>query len=117
MLSKEDSVRLRHMLEAARAAMSFVRGRTRCDLGADQMLSFAVVRAIEVLGEAASKVSPGGRALAANIPWPSVTGMRHRLVHAYFDINLDLVWDTVTQDLPPLISELERTLEAHTSEQ
>jgi len=89
----EDRTRVRHMIEAAETALRFVAGRTRQDLGADQMLLFAVIRAVEILGEAASKVTADTRAEHGDIPWPAIVGMRNRLVHAYFDIDPDIVWD------------------------
>ena len=98
------------MLDAAGAAVGFLSGRTRRDLETDRMLSFAVVRAIEIIGEAASKVTQDAQAAFRNIPWADVTAMRNRLIHAYYEVDLSRVWDTVTDDLPPLISELERVL-------
>ncbi len=83
----EDRVRVRHMIESAEAALRFVAGRTRRDLDTDEMLLFAVVRAVEVLGEAASKVTLETRAAHVDIPWSAIVGMRNRLVHAYFDID------------------------------
>lgn len=70
------------------------------DLEQDEMLSFALVRAVEVIGEAASKVTAEGRADLSGVPWAAVTGMRNRLIHAYFDINLDILWATVEQASP-----------------
>lgn len=112
MLHKEDTIRLRHMLEAAEQAVAFVKDRDRSDLYTDCMLSFAVVRAIEIIGEAAGKVSPQGRAESPELPWPSIIAMRNRLIHAYFDIDLDRVWETVTDDLPQLIAALKEILGA-----
>lgn len=71
------------------------------------MLALSLVRCIEIIGEAASRVSGETRMLVPQIPWPDLVGMRNRLVHAYFDIDLDRVWDTVLDDLPPLIAQLE----------
>ena len=105
---RDDPTRLRHMLDAAVAAREFVEGRTRGDLDTDRMLSFAVVRAVEIIGEAASNVSRDGRQLYGAIEWPKIVAMRHRIVHAYYDVDLDIVWQVVTEDLPPLIAELEQ---------
>jgi uncharacterized protein with HEPN domain len=74
------------------------------------MLLFAVVRAIEVLGEAASQISAETRATHAGIPWRAIIGMRNRLIHAYFEINTEIVWQTVTQEIPALLPQL-RTLD------
>lgn len=102
----EDTVRIRHMIDAAESALRFIKGRKRSDLDHDQMLAFALVRAVEVVGEAASKVTPEGRTELPAVPWAAVTGMRNRLIHAYFDINHDILWATVEQALPTLIAQL-----------
>ena len=105
----EDRVRLRHMVEAGESAVQFVAGRQRADLDEDRMLLFAVVRAIEVFGEAANQISAEMRATLADIPWRTIIGMRNRLIHAYFEINTEIVWQTVTQEIPALLPQL-RTL-------
>lgn len=74
------------------------------------MLMFALVKAVEIVGEAASQVSDEFRTIHPAIPWLDIIRMRHRLVHACFDINLDTLWDTVTANLPPLIAQLQRVL-------
>lgn len=105
-----DDVRLLHMRDAAREAIRFAEGKSRADLDHDRMLVLALVKAIEIIGEAASQVGQSTRDRLAAIPWPAIVTMRHRLVHAYFDINLDTVWNTVVEDLPALLAELERGL-------
>lgn len=107
----EDRVRLLHMLEAAEAATGFLTGRSRADLGSDRMLMFAVVRAIEVVGEAANHVSDDGRSLLPSLPWPAIIGMRHRIVHAYFDVDPETVWKTVVDELPVLSAALKAALQ------
>jgi len=106
-MKPEDRARLEHMIEAARLALRFTAGRSRADLETDLMLLYAVVRALEIVGEAASRVSAEGRAAAPDVPWPAVIGMRNRLVHAYFDIDRDVVWKTLVEELPPLLAALE----------
>ena len=106
-MKKDDRIRLRHMLDAASEALSFTRGRSREDLNHDRLLVLGLVKAIEIIGEAAYQTSERTRTGFPDIPWEDIIGMRHRLVHAYFDINLDVLWQTVQRDLPPLISELE----------
>jgi len=98
------------MLDAAREALSFARDRTRSDLDRDRMLVLSLVKDIEIIGEAAYQVSPSSREQLPTLPWEDIIGMRHRLVHAYFDINLDILWKTVQEDLPPLIKTLEQAL-------
>jgi uncharacterized protein with HEPN domain len=109
-MRKDDAIRLRHMLDAAREALSFARDRTRSDLDRDRMLVLSLVKDIEIIGEAAYQVSPSSREQLPTLPWEDIIGMRHRLVHAYFDINLDILWKTVQEDLPPLIKTLEQAL-------
>lgn len=103
----EDRIRWRHMIEAAQDAIGFISGRARADLDQDRMLLFAVVRAIEIIGEAASKISPETRAAHGAIPWPAIVGMRNRLVHAYFDIDTDIVWVAVMEEIPGLLAKLQ----------
>ena len=103
----EDRVRLRHMIEAAESAVQFIAGRQRLDLEEDRMLLFAVVRAIEILGEAASQISEEVQSTQTAIPWRAIIGMRNRLIHAYFDINTEIVWQTVTQEIPALLPHLQ----------
>ena len=74
------------------------------------MLVHSLVRCIEIVGEAASQVTKETQRQLPDIPWPSMVAMRNRLIHAYFDIDLDRVWDTVIDDLPPLIAALDAIL-------
>lgn len=107
---KNDDVRLRHILDAAREAIAFSRNRSREDLHRDRMLNLSLVHLLEVIGEAARGVSSAFRASHTEIPWEKMVGMRDRLIHGYFDINLDIVWETVSEDLPPLVTLLEKLL-------
>jgi uncharacterized protein with HEPN domain len=96
------------MLDAAREADSFSRHKTRNSLDTDRKLVLALVKCIEIIGEAAAGISNESREELHQIPWSNIIGMRNRLIHAYFDINLDILWKTIQEDLPPLISELEQ---------
>jgi uncharacterized protein with HEPN domain len=102
----DDRVRLAHMIDAADAIEAFMGGRDRSDLDADRMLLFAVVHAIEIVGEAAAKVSDETRRLAPEIPWTAIVGMRNRLIHGYFDIDTSIVWKTVSVEIPALGAKL-----------
>jgi len=106
----DDRIRAVHMLEAAQQAVAFCAGRVRADLDSDVMLRRAVVSCLQEIGEAASRISDAARARFPDIPWKKFVGTRHRLVHDYFGINLDLVWRAVQVNLPPLIEELKRGL-------
>jgi uncharacterized protein with HEPN domain len=108
-MSRHDpGVALRHMREAAREAMELVVGKARGDLDSSRMLSLAVVRVPEVLGEAASRVPLDVRERCPGIPWAAVVSMRNRLIHGYDQIDHDIVWAVLVNDLPPLVSALER---------
>ena len=106
-MGKDDAIRLWHILDAAREALAFTQGRTRTDLDGDRMLALALVKDIEIIGEAANQIPETTRARLQGVPWDDIIGMRHRLVHAYFDTNLDILWQTVQEDLPALIAALE----------
>jgi len=103
---------LRHMLDHAREAVEMIRGRQWRDLDHDRMLELSLVRLVEIVGVAASRTPRADQARYRTIPWPQVTGMRHRLVHAYDTVDLQILWDTVTDDLPPLITALDAVLGA-----
>lgn len=109
-MQKDNIIRLRHMLEAAREALSFSENKTKDDLYSDRMLALSIIKSIEIIGEAASTVTKDFRDKHSEIPWASIVAMRNRLIHVYFDIDLDRVWDTITDDLPPLIAALENAI-------
>ena len=104
----KDSIRLRHMIDAAKEALSFAKGKSRIDLENNRMLVLSLVKDIEIVGEAASRVTEEFKACYPQIPWLEILGMRNRLIHAYFDVDLDVLWSTVTKNLPELVAELEK---------
>lgn len=110
MPSEADRIRLQHMLDAARSAVHATTGRSREDLEEDDLLRDALVRRIEIIGEAATNVSPEACAELPEIPWPKVTGIRHRVIHHYFAVDLNVIWSTIQRDLPELIRSLESAL-------
>lgn len=107
-MSPGDRTRLLHMIDAIEAAQRFSAGRARVDLVGDQMLAFALVHSLQIIGEAAARLSPAARQALPDVPWPTIIGMRNRLVHAYFEIDHDILWETVTRSLPPLLVRLRR---------
>ena len=108
-----DEILLRDMLHHALLALDAVTGREREDLDSDFVLAAALERLIEVIGEAANKISEETKALAPDLPWHEVIGMRNRLVHGYASVDHDIVWDVVTGDLAPLIAEVRQLLSEH----
>ncbi len=103
----DDSIRLRHMLDACREAVQFSQGRSRNDLDSDRLFQLAMFRLVEIIGEAASHLSKETHALHVGIPWPQIISTRNRLIHGYDQIDHDILWNILTQDLPPLIPTLE----------
>jgi uncharacterized protein with HEPN domain len=98
------------MLAATGDALSISGGKTRGHLDAEITTRLSLVRCIEIIGEAAARVSPEGQAEFPAVPWKKIVNMRNRLIHAYYEINLDTVWNTVVEDLPPLMAALEEIL-------
>jgi len=94
-MNAHDRIRVQHMLEAATEATAFVKGRAPQHLGADRMLLLALVKEIEIIGEAATQLSDELRERSPEIPWARIKGMRNQLIHAYSDVNVGLVWSTV----------------------
>ncbi len=102
----DDETRLKHIREAALEALEMVRDSTREDLDTDRKLSLAVVRLLEIIGEAANGLSSEFKLSRTDLPWTGIIGMRNRLIHGYFDLNLDIVWQTIQEDLPFLLENL-----------
>ena len=105
-MSPEDRVRLRHIADGLASAVRFTRGRKREDLDGDEMLVLALMHALQIVGEAAARISAETRDQCPEVPWASMIGMRHRLVHAYFDINFDILWTTASETAPALLTHI-----------
>jgi uncharacterized protein with HEPN domain len=110
MTRHDDSTRLRHMLDHAVEACQMIRGRARSDLDQDRQLNLALVRLMEIIGEAAGRVSPETCASEPEIPWPDIVSLRNRLIHGYDEIDFDILWHIIAVDLPPLVQQLEKIL-------
>ncbi len=102
------------MLDAAADAQSYIKGRRREDLDSDSMLRRAMVNALQVIGEAAARVTDDGRARVPRLPWGQIVAARHILVHVYWGIDTDQVWNMAVQDIPTLVAELEMAIAAWT---
>lgn len=108
MTRHDDGTRLRHMLDYAQEAVNLAEGRRRADLDEDRTFRFAPTYLVQIVGEAAARVSTSFRAAHDDIPWHGMVGLRNRLIHGYSDVDLDILWDIVKIDLPPLIAALRR---------
>ncbi len=106
----DDLTRLRHMIEAAEEAMGYVWGLSSTEFENSRPLQHSVVRCIGIVGEASSRLSNELRESNPRVPWVDIIGMRNRIVHAYYDIDIGVVWKTAVEDLPALLPEL-RTIE------
>lgn len=106
-MQRDDTTYLLDILIAANKAMSYLDGLTYQEYETSDLHQFAVMRALEIIGEAANRISDGTKRDYPEIPWDEITGMRNRLVHEYFRINLIAVWDTVQRDLPELVKAIE----------
>jgi uncharacterized protein with HEPN domain len=102
-MNRDDAVRIRHMLEAAKEASGILSNKKRCDLDQDRILALAFIRLIEIIGEAATKVSADCRDQNPQIPWTIIIAMRNKLIHGYFDVENEILWQTLVEDIPPLI--------------
>ncbi len=109
-MRSNDLIRLRHIVDAANEAVDFSRAYSQEELFANRMLQLALVRLLEIIGEAAGRISRECRTAYPEISWQKMAGLQHRLAHGFFDIDLDVVWQTITGDLPPLLSQLEHII-------
>ena len=107
-MQKDDQVYLGHMLDVARKARQFVAGKSRDDFDADEPLRFALAHLLQIIGEAARHVSKDTQDAHPAMPWSLIIGMRHNVVHDYMNLDEEVVWSTVQNDLPGLIALLEQ---------
>src|SRR2546427_5019258 len=115
MSRRDDTVPMRHMLDHAREVTAMVHGRTRRDLDTDRMFQLALTRLLEIIGEAANRVTPTGYERWPDIPWLKLIGTRNRIIHGYDTVNYDVVWEIATVEMPALVRALERALPGHQS--
>ena len=103
---RQDDALLLDMLIAARKIQQFTASMTQDDFNQHEMVQSAVIREIQVIGEAARLISAATKEDHTAIAWQAIAGMRNRVIHEYFNIDLDILWDTITNDIPPLIEQL-----------
>ncbi len=104
----KDSARIQHILDAAEDIRTFLHGHNETSLSSNKMLFYAISRAIEIIGEASSRVSEETRALHPSLPWREAIGMRNILIHAYVEVNKEIIWKTATIEIPRLVTEMKR---------
>ena len=98
------------MLDHALEAVAMTRGKTRADLDKDRQLNLALVRLLEIIGEAASRIPKEDQSRHADISWPEIVSLRNRLIHGYDAVDFDILWQIVNQDFPALIESLRKIL-------
>jgi uncharacterized protein with HEPN domain len=107
-MQPRDLVYVEHMLDMSRKAIDKVTGLARVDYDEDENLRLALAHVVQMIGEAARRVSNGVRAAHPEIPWADIVGMRSKIVHDYMNVDEDIVWEVVTGDLPALVAALEK---------
>lgn len=110
-MKPDERIRIQHMIDAAEEALSFAADTSEKDFSKNRMLILSVIKEIEIIGEAASKISEVTKSKYSDIQWQDIVSMRNRLIHGYFDVNVKLVWNTIKNNLPPLIKTLKEILE------
>ena len=110
-MRSDDTIRLKHMLDASKEAVKLSEGKKQGEIEQERLLNLGLVRLIEIVGEAAGRVSAEGLSKYCNIPWIQIIGMRNRLIHGYDNIDFGILYKTITEDLPPLVAKLEKILQ------
>jgi len=111
MSRRNDQTSLKDMLNHAQEAVELLGHASPEELAANRVIQLALTRLVEIIGEAANRVSQETRQQNGEIPWPQIIGMRNRLIHGYDVVDYDLLWHTITTDLPPLITALKNVIE------
>ncbi|MBS0620972.1 MAG: DUF86 domain-containing protein [Verrucomicrobia bacterium] len=112
-MENKDLARLKHMLDSAEAILSFTKGKRRASLDNNRILLSAVLRELEIIGEAANRISDKTKKRFPDLPWRELVGMRNRLIHAYFDVDHDIIWQTVRESIPSFLSQLQVIIDSY----
>lgn len=107
---RDDRTRINHMIDSAQAVLSFIKGKTRKHLDTDLLLTSGITLQLGLVGEAATAVSQKTKNKYPEVPWKKIIGMRNRLIHEYFDIDNEILWNTSKEFLPSLIEQLKAIL-------
>ena len=102
----DDALSLRQMRDHLEETIALTNGRRRADLDTDRIYALALLKLVEIVGEAAGRVSDATRAAHPEIPWREIVGMRHHLVHGYDAVDYDILWTVATEDFPPLARQI-----------
>jgi uncharacterized protein with HEPN domain len=102
---------LRHIEHECAFVLTVIKGKTKDNMLEDELLSKGIVRGLEIIGEATKKIDDDIRISYPHIPWQEMAGMRDVLIHNYFGIDYDVVWNTITKDIPDLHNEIQRIIQ------
>ena len=111
MSQRDNRIYLQHMIDNSHKAINFVKDIDRKDFDNDEKLRLALTHLLQIIGEAARRISIEFREQHSQIPWKEIVGMRSKVVHDYLNVDEDIVWQTIKNDLPSLILELEKLLQ------
>lgn len=111
-MESRDLARLKHMLDSTKAILLFIKGKRRASLDKDRLLLSAILRELEIIGEAANRVTEKTKKRFPQLPWKELVGMRNRLIHAYFDVDHDIIWKTIREYLPSFQKELKQAIDS-----
>lgn len=113
----DDNITLRQMLDHIEEAVVLAKGRTRADIEADRIFFLALLKLIEIVGEAATRISHPMQVMHPKIPWREIIGTRNRLIHGYDAVDYDILWEIVTKDFPPLAHQIGAVLQGSSTTQ
>lgn len=109
-MNKHDSVYLQHIIDAIKRIEEYTSDVDNRDFTSNHLVQDGVIRQIEIIGEAAKRVSKKLKDNNKHIPWKDIVGMRNKLIHDYFGVDADAVWDTVERDIPYLKTEIQKII-------
>lgn len=115
-MESKDLVRIKHMLDSTEAILAFAKGKRSTSLDKDRLFRSAVLRELEIIGEAAGRVSEKTKKKFSHLPWKELVGLRNRLIHAYFDVDHDIVWKTIREYLPHFLEDLQEVVDSFEKE-
>jgi len=113
-LKKKDIIYVKHIRDAINSILEYTKDLNKNDFNSKEIIQDAVIRQIEIIGEAVKNVSIDFRELYSNIPWKKITGMRDKLIHGYFNVDVERVWNVIINDIPVLKNQIEDIIDKET---